>query len=81
MKKLFLSLVLVFTFTSLYAAKVDTLYVNSPSINKQTQVVVITPERQEQNNEFPTLYLLHGYSGNAKSWIELKPNLPEIVDE
>ena len=81
MKKLFLSLVLVFTFTSLYAAKVDTLYVNSPSMNKQIQVVVITPELQEQNNEFPTLYLLHGYSGNAKSWIELKPNLPEIVDE
>ena len=74
-------MVLVCTFTSLYEEKVNNLDEKSPEINKQIQGVVRTTERQEQNNEFPTLYVLNGYSGSAKSWIELKPNLPEIVDE
>ena len=29
----------------------------------------------------PTIYLLHGYGGNAKTWIDIKPNLPQIADE
>ena len=43
MKKSFLSFILFFVISTLYAAKVDTIYVNSPSMNKKIQVVVITP--------------------------------------
>jgi Predicted esterase len=78
-----LSVLLLFLAVSLHAAKVDTLLVKSPSMNKDVQVVVIAPEvtKATKNATYPVLYLLHGYSGNAKSWIELKPNLPEIADQ
>ena len=48
-------------------------YVKSLSMNKDVQVVVVTPEKK---GNYPVIYLLHGYGGNAKSWIELKPELP-----
>ena len=67
----------------LSAAKVDTLMVKSPSMNKEVQVVVVTPDvaSGKQAVECPVLYLLHGYGGHAKTWIQIKPNLPEIADE
>lgn len=79
-----LSFLLLFAFVvSVSAAKVDTLLVKSPSMNKDVKVVVIAPDgtKASKNATYPVLYLLHGYSGNAKSWIELKPNLPEIADQ
>lgn len=78
-----LSVLLFLIAVSLHAAKVDTLLVKSPSMNKDVQVVVIAPEvtKATKNATYPVLYLLHGYSGNAKSWIELKPELPQIVDQ
>lgn len=79
-----LSFLLLFALVaSVSAAKVDTLLVKSPSMNKDVKVVVITPDgtKASKNVTYPVLYLLHGYSGNAKSWIELKPNLPETADQ
>ena len=45
----------------LSAAKVDTLMVKSPSMNKEVQVVVVTPDvaSGKQAVECPVLYLLH----------------------
>lgn len=60
-----------------YAAKVDTLQVKSPSMKKGVETVVVSPSK---TGKFPVIYLLHGYSGNARSWIELKPELREIAD-
>lgn len=80
MKKINLLLsLLILGITSIYAAKVDTLSVRSNSMNKNVEVVVISPSGVKANA--PVIYLLHGYSGNARSWIELKPNLPEIADQ
>ena len=79
-----LSFLLLFALVaSVSAAKVDTLLVKSPSMNKDVQVVVIAPDgtKASKNATYPVLYLLHGYSGNAKSWIELKPELPQIADQ
>jgi S-formylglutathione hydrolase FrmB len=65
-----------------FAARVDTLRVKSAAMNgKEVQIVVITPDQSSATHRCPTVYLLHGYSGNAKSWIELKPELPAIADE
>lgn len=66
-----------------FAAKVDTLSVKSPSMNKDVQVVVITPDAAigKKGTSCPVVYLLHGYGGYAKTWIEIKPNLPQIADE
>lgn len=65
------------------AAHIDTLSVKSPSMNKQIQVVVVAPDVAFGKNAVacPVIYLLHGYGGNAKSWISIKPNLPQIADE
>lgn len=68
---------------SLQAARVDTLLVMSPSMKKSVKVVFIVPDRalDEKADSCPVVYLLHGHGGNAKSWIELKPELPVIADE
>ncbi|WP_321479946.1 alpha/beta hydrolase family protein [uncultured Bacteroides sp.] len=82
-KKIFLLTLFCLSIFSVQAAKVDTLMVNSPSMNKKVKVVVITPDTALGQNatDCPVVYLLHGYSGNAFSWIDLKPDLPEIADK
>lgn len=66
-----------------FAAKVDTLLVKSPSMNKEVQVIVVTPDAAlgKKAMACPVLYLLHGHGGDAKTWIGIKPNLPQIADE
>lgn len=82
-KKLLLIALLLVWVASSFAAKVDTLLVKSPSMNKDVQVVVVTPDaaRGKKAVACPAIYLLHGYGGNAKTWIGIKPNLPQIADE
>ena len=67
----------------LCAARVDTLQVRSASMNKEVQVVVITPDVALENSPVPSpvVYLLHGYGGNAKTWIGIKPELRQVADE
>lgn len=62
------------------AAKVDTLQVKSPSMNKDIEVVVVSPDTS-RSETCPVVYLLHGYSGNARTWIGIKPDLAKISDE
>lgn len=52
-------------------------------MNKDVQVVVVTPDAALGKKAVvcPAIYLLHGYGGNAKTWIGIKPNLPQIADE
>lgn len=79
---LFVALLLLWVAPS-FAAKVDTLLVNSPSMNKDVEVVVVTPDAAlgKKAVACPVVYLLHGYGGHAKTWIDVKPNLPQIADE
>ena len=73
---------LCFLFLSLsaFSAKVDTVTTYSPSMQKDIRAVVITPEAYNEEEEFPVVYLLHGYSGNYRSWIEGVPELKEYAD-
>lgn len=68
---------------SVQAARVDTVSVKSPSMNKDVKVVYILPDKaiSKKPQACPVIYLLHGYSGNARTWIGLKPELPQIADE
>ena len=52
-------------------------------MNKDVQVVVVTPDAAlgKKAVACPVIYLLHGYGGNAKTWIGVKPDLPQIADE
>lgn len=65
------------------AAKVDTLMVKSPSMNTEVQVIVVTPDAAigKKAVACPVMYLLHGHGGHAKTWVQIKPNLPQIADE
>lgn len=64
-----------------FAAKVDSVWVKSHSMNKDVQVLVIAPDAACAGKACPVIYLLHGYSGNAFTWMGIKSNLPQIADE
>lgn len=50
-------------------------------MNKGIEVVVIVPDKAINNQACPTLYLLHGYSGDARTWINIKPELPQMAEK
>lgn len=76
---LILSLLLLLP-SGMQAAVTDTLSVHSQSMKKDLQVITIRPDKAQEGERFPVVYLLHGHGGNAKTWIELKPELPQIAD-
>lgn len=81
MKKLFGAiLICLFTSLGLQAAQVDTLLVHSESMNKDIKVVTICPDKAIKGENCPAIYLLHGFSGDHKNWINVRPDLPEIAD-
>lgn len=59
------------------AAKVDTVLVHSKAMGKDIKVVVIVPQVQER---YPVTYLLHGYGGNERTWLDIRPDLAQIAD-
>ena len=56
-------------------AKVDTLVISSPSMQKTLKAGVVTPDgyKKKKNSPYPVLYLLHGYSGNFSNWLKVPP--------
>lgn len=77
--KLLISFLIVISSCLLGQAQtVDTIAVYSPSMNKEIKSVVILPEGYNKGKDYPVLYLLHGYGGNHRKWLEIKPELPEI---
>ncbi|GAB3198345.1 S-formylglutathione hydrolase FrmB [Pontibacter aydingkolensis] len=69
-------LLLLLTLAILTAqAKVDTLTIQSPSMQKTLKAGVATPEtyKKKKNGPYPVLYLLHGYSGNFSNWLKVPP--------
>ncbi len=82
-KEILFSVLLLFSVVLAQAARVDTVMVKSPSMNKEVQVVYVIPDKalDTKAEACPVIYLLHGYGGNARSWIGLKPELARIADE
>jgi len=82
MKKAFYTLLLMFVFFSAKAAKIDTIQVFSPSMNKNIKTCVITPDDYKKSNKkLPVVYLLHGYSGNYASWAKDFKDVGKQVDQ
>lgn len=79
MKRLAVATLVCLLPLGLRAAKVDTLLVKSPSMNKDIEVVVVSPDVAD-TKACPVIYLLHGYGGNARTWIGIS-DLPKIADE
>lgn len=81
MKRLKLFFLLLLGYLSTQAAKVDTLAVESQSMQKSIKNVIITPNQySSQKNPFAVLYLLHGAGGNYASWIKRVPEIAGYAD-
>lgn len=82
-KSILAGILLIFVAMGMRAAQVDTVMVESRAMNKGVKVVYVVPDKalSGQAQACPVIYLLHGYGGEAKSWITIKPELPRIADE
>ncbi len=77
--KLTIFLLLFFLLSNVQGAVVDTVWVYSETMNVKVQTIVISPDDKKTSPK-PVIYLLHGYSGNAGSWLGMKPELKDIAD-
>jgi S-formylglutathione hydrolase FrmB len=61
----------------------DTIFVFSEAMQKKISVLVVTPENYAANEAifFPTLYMLHGYSGDHLGFWEYMPDLQALATE
>ena len=81
MNKFILIILSCITTFNVCAGQVDTIDVLSPSMNIRVKNVVILPDNYDSKSNLPVLYLLHGYGGNHKSWIQIKPELPRLATQ
>lgn len=69
-------------FHSAKAAEVDTVSIYSNAMHKNFKCVVIKPESYKKKKEnFPVVYLLHGYDGWYSNWIIRVPQLKDYADQ
>jgi S-formylglutathione hydrolase FrmB len=78
MKRFIIFVLLVNSFIQSFAT-VDTVSFYSNQLHKQVKFVVVQP--QQNHHPLPTVYLLHGYSGNYASWAGIAPQLQEKADQ
>lgn len=82
MKKMICLIYLFASIVSVFAGKIDTIYVNSKSMNKSIPNIVVTPEYYSQQTEgFPVLYLLHGATNDFTEWLRYVPDLGDYADK
>lgn len=64
-----------------FAAQVDTIIIRSESMQKDIKCVVALPDGyQDAKQAYPTVYMLHGYSGNYANWVKQSPEFLKAVD-
>ncbi|MEG1403209.1 alpha/beta hydrolase family protein [Bacteroides sp.] len=76
--KKILLLVFLFTTSLIHAAKVDTILVHSTAMNKDIKVLVVVPQTKGPHS---VTYLLHGYGGDEKTWLTIRPDLAQLSDQ
>jgi len=65
-----------------WAQQVDTLRIQSKSMQKEISNVIILPElTQQSTKQFAVVYLLHGAGGSYKSWINRVPELQAYAEQ
>ncbi|MBQ8863465.1 MAG: esterase family protein, partial [Rikenellaceae bacterium] len=65
MKKIFMLLVVaLLANSSLWAFKREIVTIHSDAMNKDINATVILPDGYKRAKKLPTVYLLHGFSGN-----------------
>lgn len=81
-KSLIIACLLIFSIQLVQAGYVDTVRIYSPSMKKSISASVVVPDSyRNSSNQYPVVYLLHGYSGNYRDWVKLVPQLTTYVDQ
>ncbi|MEA4841236.1 MAG: alpha/beta hydrolase family protein [Bacteroidales bacterium] len=81
MKKTLLTTLLFLTaIVFCHAAKVDTVQVYSPSMNKNIKTVIITPDNYADGKEYPVIYLLHGFGDDYSGWVKKAKGMDKLSD-
>lgn len=78
--KIFLS-VLLFASIKTFSATVDTVSTYSPCMSKQIKALVVKPDSYDGKKTYPVVYLLHGYTGNFRDWVNYVPGIKKLVDQ
>lgn len=80
MKHIFTILLTALAAMTARAASVDTLSVPATYIESPMKVVVVKPDAAA-TQACPTVYILHGYGGDYRTWIDkTRPDLPALSD-
>lgn len=80
MKHIFTILLTALAAMTARAASVDTLSVPATYIESPMKVVVVKPD-VAATQACPTVYILHGYDGDYRTWIDkTRPDLPALAD-
>jgi S-formylglutathione hydrolase FrmB len=66
---------------SAVAATVDTAITYSAAMKKNIKAIVVKPDSYNTGKKYPTVYLLHGFSGNYADWITKVPNIKNLADK
>lgn len=81
MKRIFALLALAACALGAWAFGVDTIRVEGAGFDGGMPAVVITPDGAGTTaTRYPTVYLLHGYGGDAYNWYAKQPRLGELAD-
>ncbi|TLV03652.1 alpha/beta hydrolase [Dyadobacter luticola] len=79
---LFQTLIFIsFLAASTQAAVVDTVDTYSAAMKKTLKTVIIKPDNYASLTEMPTVYLLHGYSGDYADWIKKATDVQKLADQ
>ncbi len=82
MNKYLLLVIFFIAYQLSFAGTVDTVTIYSQSMKRNIKCVVIKPDAYSNNKTiFPTVYLLHGHSGDYSNWIKRVPQLKRYVDQ
>ena len=73
-------LVLLLAVQFSFAANTIDIQIHSKSMHRDIKTLVIVPDQASEGENFPVVYLLHGYGCDYRTWIGLKPELPELAD-
>jgi S-formylglutathione hydrolase FrmB len=79
--KALLSVIFIFSLLILKAGTVDSISVYSDAMKKNVPCIIIKPSNYKKSSKrLNVAYLLHGYSGNQRQWLNIAPGLLTLAD-
>lgn len=83
MKQVLFTLILILAKVTTMSASIEIIQVYSDSMKKDVPCVVITPTNydvQDSTKRYPSVYMLHGYSGDHLGFRNFIPDIQALVD-